>query len=446
MTFSQFLNLLNSRKYSIVFIFFLTVALTVLITNQLPKTYKATASVVVNIKGVDLITGNSIRVPLNTHINVIKSHSVALKVVDRLSLYTQQSYISRFLKANKGDAKINDFIADDLAKNLSVFAVPGNSVVKISYESSSPKFAATVANAFVDAYIKTILELNSDPSKRTAKWFEMQVEQIRNKLFVAQKALIAYQQDKGIVDAENSVALEINYLSKLNTQLFEAEAEYQELKIQLNDIKPDLSNLNDVIKDQGIEEIRRDLIKTELEFYQIISSVSKNHPDYKRLSAQVSSLRSLLKRERETIHKRLITHEITLKNRINTYKESISKQKNKLMFVNNEVQELNNLKKQVEESQFALDMAVKRLNEIALQGKSSESEISILNQASEPVEHYKPKMLINVLLGAVFGLVLAIGVAMIRELVNRKVRTDDDVIVSVGLPILGHVIDASTKR
>jgi len=446
MTFQQFITIIRIRKYSMFLIFFLTVASTVFISMNLPKTYKASASVVVNIKGVDLITGNKVKVQLNTHANIIKSENVALKVVEKLSLYSSSFYVDKFYKDNEGKGDIRDYIAGVLMKNLSVFAIPGNNVITISYEATSPEFAAQVANEYVKAYIDTSHSLDIDPSKRTASWFKSQVEELREKLSAQRTAQIEFQKESGIIEMNDGFDLDSARLTELNTQLFKVQTSLFDVNEKLKVIKSDLTNFNDVVDDSNIESIRSELVRAELEFYQIVSGLSKNHPDYKRLSSKVTSLRNLLKRETELSYNRLLNSQVAFEARVKELESEIDKQKSVILVSREKMKTLDDLKTSVDEAENALTLAVTRLNEISLQGNSSESDISLLNEASVPTEHHKPKMILNVALGIIFGFLLSVGITMIRELRRRKLRTNDDIEVSVGLPVLGHLLDATIKK
>ena len=60
----------------------------------------------------------------------------------------------------------------------------------------------------------------------------------------------------------------------------------------------------------------------------------------------------------------------------------------------------------------------------------------MLAEAVPPIVPSSPKVVRNVALSIVIGLVLAIGVAILLEFVDRRVRTVDEVSELVGLPLL----------
>lgn len=448
MTFLQFLNILNNRKYSMFFIFVLTVGSAVGLSQFLPKTYKATATVILNIKGVDLVTEGSVRLPTNTHIGILQSRKVALKVVESLGLSSEQRYISDFLKANvTGNLDINNFIAEQLGENLSIGASRRNlGVISITYESNSPTFSASVANAYVDAYIETVLEMNNETPKRTAFWFNKEVQAYKAEYDKALNELNEYQAEAGIFDI-SEFDYEKEFLIQLNSQLFNTEKQRNELSLKINAIKPDLSNYSDIIEDETIESIRADVMKAQLDFYREASVLDKNHPEYKKLSRKLASIRSFLRNEVKSSYERLLRKQESLQTTIISLKDTINLQQQKISSLNARFKRLGELQLVADETKKKYTSAKNRLNQLELLAKSSssESEISILTRAIEPASAEKTKALKIIALSIVLGFILAVGYAMLRELVHRRIRIDDDVVVSVGLPVIGHIIDGNKR-
>ena len=88
MRFSQLLLILRARRWILIATVLFTVSITVVVSLLLPKTYKATSSLLLNYKGVDPVTGLTMPGQLlpgymATQIDIITSKNVALRVVDK---------------------------------------------------------------------------------------------------------------------------------------------------------------------------------------------------------------------------------------------------------------------------------------------------------------------------------------------------------------------------
>lgn len=446
MTFQQFLNILNKRKFSMVIIFILTVTATVGVMKVLPKSYLAEASVVLNLRNLDLVNdGGSARIPTNTHASLIRSRRVGVKVVEALGLSSQQKYITAFLRANKtGNLDINNFIAEMLSERLSVITRKRLDVIKITFEDTSPSFAKNVTNAYVDAYIETIIEMNNELPKRSAFWFSKEVETYKENYQSVKSELETFKKANNISDI-NEFEYEKEYLAQLNSQFFNTNKELSELSITLKSIDKNLSNFTDVVEDPVINEVKLSLMAAQSDFYKNAAVYDKNHPKYRSSSRQVVSLKSFLNKEIKAAYERLERQKKSLNLRLVTIEESINLQKEKIRALSQKFSELKVLIDKVNEANSIYLEAKKRLDNLNLQAKGSatESEVSILARAVEPVDSFKPKTVLIIGFGIVMGMVLAISYAMLRELIRRRIRIEDDITVSVGLPLLGHLKDGA---
>lgn len=194
MNFSQLLSILAARKVILIWVFMLTVTVTTVISFILPKTYTATTSLVINSKGADPVTGFMLPPTLMlgyiaTQVDIIQSRNVALKVVDRLGIVNSPIAKAQFEKATKGEGSISDWYADQFLQNLEVKPSRESSVIEISYQGADPMFAASLANAFAEAYINTNLQLKIEPSKQAAVWFDQQMKGLRQNVEESQSKL-----------------------------------------------------------------------------------------------------------------------------------------------------------------------------------------------------------------------------------------------------------------
>jgi capsular polysaccharide biosynthesis protein len=66
----------------------------------------------------------------------------------------------------------------------------------------------------------------------------------------------------------------------------------------------------------------------------------------------------------------------------------------------------------------------------------------VLNPAVAPVDPSKPKVLLNVLVSIFLGTLLGVGLALVLELRQRRVRSGHDLVDALGIPLLGSIRSA----
>ncbi|MCW6677784.1 Wzz/FepE/Etk N-terminal domain-containing protein [Anaerococcus sp. NML200574] len=67
--------------------------------------------------------------------------------------------------------------------------------------------------------------------------------------------------------------------------------------------------------------------------------------------------------------------------------------------------------------------------------------VQILDKATLPEEPSSPKVMRNTAIGAMLGFILGIGIALIMELSNTRVKTSEEVTEAFDIPVLGLIPD-----
>jgi hypothetical protein len=95
------------------------------------------------------------------------------------------------------------------------------------------------------------------------------------------------------------------------------------------------------------------------------------------------------------------------------------------------------LQRDLENAQRSYDAVQARLAQSSLESQTTQSNVNVLAQAVAPVEHSSPRLLLNTALAIVLGALLAIGTALLLEMMDRRVRGADDILATLDLPVIG---------
>jgi succinoglycan biosynthesis transport protein ExoP len=77
-----------------------------------------------------------------------------------------------------------------------------------------------------------------------------------------------------------------------------------------------------------------------------------------------------------------------------------------------------------------------RLSQSSLQSQTQQTNVAVLSPAFEPDKPSKPRILLNILVSIFLGGLIGIGVAMQMEVMDRRIRSEED-LVGLGIPVLG---------
>jgi chain length determinant protein EpsF len=441
----QFLLILLARKKIILTTLLLTVALALGWSLIQGKTYKATASVLLNYKGVDPLTGLTMPGQLlpgymATQIDIISSKNVALRVVDALHLASSPAVIQQFNEANEGRGTVRDWLADLLLHKLEIVPARESSVVEISFKGADPAFAAAVANAFADEYQKITVQLKTEPAKKASSYFNEQTKQLRDNLEAAQARLSKYQQEKGIVSLDNNrVDVELLRLNDLSGQLVTAQAAAIEANSRQAVASGSAMASPDVANNALIQQMRANLATAEGKFADTAQRYGRNHPSYLAAKAELEKVRGELSAATSTVSRSVGNNAQVLRARESELRDAVAQQKTKVLELNRARDELGVLLKDLDSAQRAFDAASQRFSQTRIEAQSEQSDISVLNPAVAPTEPSAPRVLLNVLVGILAGTVLGVGLSLLLELLNRPVRAASDVKDMLGIPVLGTI-------
>jgi succinoglycan biosynthesis transport protein ExoP len=445
MNFSQFLLIVRARKRIILVTLLVTVALTLAVSLVLPKTYKAAASVVLNYKGVDSVTGMIMPSQLMTgytatQIDIITSKNVALRVIDQLKLAQNPDVLKQFNDSTGGKGSVNDWLAEALLKKLEVEPARDSSVVEIIFKGTDPNFVAVVANSFAEQYQRASIQLKVDPMKKAAAYFDDQTRQQRDVLEAAQSRLSKYQQEKGIFSVDNRLDVESNRLNDLSGQLVVAQGQQMEASSrQQMALGSSGAESPDVASNMLVQNMKAALSSAESKFADISQRLDKNHPQYQSAKAEVEQLRADLARQTQVVSNSVSNNAQILRQRESAVAAALTAQKNKVLELNRTRDELNVLQKDVETAQRNFDAVSLRLSQTRIEGQAEQSDVSLLNPAVAPISPSGPRVLLNTLLAVFVGLFFGFSFAMIAELLHRVVRSEIDLVESLPAPLLGAI-------
>lgn len=440
MTLQQFLLILWARRKLVLYTFLGTVLTTTIVSLILPEEYTATTAVVLDVKSPDPIAGMvlpGLMAPgyMATQMDIITSDRVTTRVIKMLRMDENPTIQEQWKEATEGKGKITPWLAALLQKKLDVKPSRESNVIAISYSGGSPEFAAAMANAFAQAYIDVNLELRVEPARQNAKWFDEQSKQYRERLDTAQKALSDYQQKSGIVATDERLDYETQKLNELSTQLTVAQAQGTDSSSKRKS-SGSADTLPEVMQSGLVSQLKADIARMESHLKEMSGNLGVNHPQYQRSQAELAELKSKLNAEVARISSSISTAGNISKQKVSELVSAVDAQKKRILELKEQRDEITLLAREVETAQRAFEAVGQRTTQSRLESQSVQTNVSVLNPASEPIKPAKPKVLLNILLSVFVGTLLGVGAALTLELLNRRIRSAEDLSLALDLPVL----------
>ena len=449
MTLQQFLLILRARYKIVISVLLFTVIVTLIVSVLLPKQYTASASVVVDIKSPDPVAGMvlpGLTSPtyMATQVDVINSNRVAERVVKMLRMDESSEIREQWVEGgSKGDFIV--WLANLLKKKLDIKPSRESNVIHIEFTGSDPNFAAAVSNAFAQAYIDVNLDLKVAPARQYAQWFKEQTAAARDQLEQAKSALSAYQQESGLVATDERLDYEVAKLNELSTQLTIIQAQTSDSSSKRKAFE-DPETLAEVMQNPLVNSLKSDIARLDAKLQESSAYLGPNHPQTKRTQSELASLRSKLSAETRKIHSSIGTSYEVGKRKEQELLQAMERQKERVLELNKQRDQMSVLKGDVEAAQRNFEGISQRSALTRLESLSVQTNITPLNPASVPSEPSKPRLLLNMLVSIFLGTLLGVGAALVVELMNRRVRSVEDIVEAIEIPVLAVMSGPSRHK
>lgn len=409
---------------------------------------------------------------IETQIQLVRSKAYAVTVIDQLKLTDDPDFSASGPSlhsvwqrvrswASTGARKDaysdrqgvpSDEIADALLSRLSVSRVGYSNVIELGFSSSSAARAAEIVNAIANTYVADQLNAKFDANRRATTWLQDRLSELGDQAIAAQRAVDVYKTQNNIVSLDGRL-IDEQQITEMNNRLAVARAQTSEATAKLARYETLLTS--DPNKTSSMVDL--DAIGTDGLNSAIITGLRQQ---YLELTRREAELTARVGRDHLAV--------VNVRNRAREFRVSIFAEIKRLAEVSRSEFEL--AKQRQEEIEKQLSKAVTQSRsvnsaELTIKGLESRakglrslyetflqrymgsaqqetfpiSETRVLFPASPPSSKSKPKTRLVLALGIVGGLVLGIGLALLRDLMDRVFRTSSQVETVLELPCLSMV-------
>ena len=443
MSLKQFLLILRARSAICVSVLLVAVAAGTTFSLLMPKRYTASSAVVVDVKSPDPVYGTLLHAMvmpgyMATQRDIIASDRVAERAVRLLKLDEVPGKREQWLATTQGKGSFETWLASRLERTLDAKPLRESNVIEITYRSNDPAFAAAAANAFAQAYIEASIDLRVEPAKQYARWFGEQDKVLRENLEKAQARLSEHQQKYGIVASEERLDAETTRLNDLTAQFTVVQTQTVDARGRQRSGAA-ARTLPEVVQNPLIHTLKGDIARQEAKLQEVSGNLGKNHPQYQRMESELAALKQRLEAETRLIASGFGTATAVGKDKEAELLAAIAAQKEKLLGMKQARDQLAGLQRDLDIAQKAYEGVSQRLTQSRLESQFTQTNVSVLSLATEPTAPSSPNVPMNIVLSIFLGTFCGIGAAFVLEMLDRRVRSPEDMVEMLQLPLLGGI-------
>src|SRR3982074_2505237 len=410
---------------------------------------------------------------VESEIETTKSEKVVEAVIHRLHLTEDPEFVgsgpglrrrifSLFKLTGPEQEPSNDELVHralgTVKDNLRVTRLGRSYIEQIAYISLDRDKAATIANAFADAYIEDQLQAKFEATRRASAWLEQRIGELRQQASNAYRAVQDFKSENSIIiSVDGKVASEVE-LDQLGIALAKARADTSQARAKLDRISRVLEQrsekeshipdpvVTDALSSPVITKLRQQFLENQNKESEWSARYGKDHQAARNLRAEMVALQRAIWDELSRIAE--------------SYKSELQIARSQEDAIDKRMIEVFQKSGATRQSQVRLreletaattyrgiyETFLSRFTQSVQKQSFPSTEARVVTVASPPRAPSSPKIGLTLALASLSGLALGIMAAFGREQMNRQIHTRAQLEKLLGISCLAVLPAFAQKR
>jgi succinoglycan biosynthesis transport protein ExoP len=314
-------------------------------------------------------------------------------------------------------------------------------LIELMCESTSPDVAAQYLNAMAAEFVEDNSQLRMQSSQKTNEWLSAQIEDTKSKLQETEQRLQAFVQASGnLFVGQEAATLADTELNGAKMKL--ADVQSQRIAAQTRNelsLKVAPESLTEVQNDPVLRGYRHDLDTLTEQRAALTVTYTPKHEKVQRIDAQIAHLEQAYQQQQLAIVRKIHgDYEALLK----AEKHQADYYREKSQLVSGEAgkaAQYNALKREVETLRQSYQSLLMQANQTGMGNSVPINPIRIVEPSNPPGAPYKPRPVLNIMLGTILGLAGTAAFVFQRERADLSVRSPGSMRSFLNTPELGVI-------
>ncbi len=432
---SQYLWIVKRYRWRISGFVVALVLATLIVSARLTPVYESTVTVVIDrqtppgVVGQDATRGilNDSDQFLATQIKLVQSDSVLRPVDRRFHLREREN------QSEGGEAPVT-------LKGLKVTRPPNTYLLLIGYRSPDPQLAADTANAIAQSYLEHSYNIRLRSSASLSTFMEKQTDELKAKMERSSQALAGFERDLNVVNPEEKTNILASRLLQLNAEFTSSQAERLKKEAAFDSVS-DGSMQAALATPQGeaLRKLTEHYHEAREHFVEIKSRYGPNHPEYRTAQAKLAEVQATVDSTRQDIGKRVEIEYRESQRREAMVKQAVADAKAEFDRVNSRSFEYQALKREADADKSLYEELIRKIKEASINAGFQNSAIRIADPARPALKPVFPNIVLNALLAFLFSALLAVGAAVLSDILDKTIRDPEQVARTLRTEVIGSL-------
>jgi uncharacterized protein involved in exopolysaccharide biosynthesis len=422
MSIFQFFRILWARRSLIAITFVAALIAALAVIKFVPPSYEARSRIMLDVIRADPVSGEAInanfaRAYITTQTELIRDYRVVGRVVDQLG-WTGSAALAEEYRQSGSDMEFRRWLAQRSMDRTEASLLPGSNIMEITYTGTEAEASATIADALRDAYEQQTVLFRQQGAARNAEWFRRQVTEIRQRLTAAEDRKASFERTNGIVlndDATDTDSARLNALASASAM-------------------PAAPVISGGAMMPVTSPSQTQLAQIDAAIAVASQQLGPNHPDLQNMQRQRAAVAAAAAQELAAA--RSAAAASAPRSSGPSAAAEFNAQRNRVLEQRGNLAEARQLLNEVSALRAQLARTSERALQLQQEAESTEAGLTRLGSATAPDSPTFPKTLPVLAISIALGLGLGIILALLVELLNRRIRSVDDLMIE-NVPVIG---------
>ena len=314
-------------------------------------------------------------------------------------------------------------------------------ILTISYEDNVPARAQEFANALAESYIQQNIETKTQEAKQRLSFIDNQLKLITENLKGSAIKLEEFKKTSNTVNLSSKAESIIRQMSEHEGKLAEIEIQEEMLITLYEQVKAGKNLESITIVGLSMEQAALSQMIQKLQDSIIKKKILRE--DYTEMYPEVRKLRKTIVQLKKVIVSTIKNFTTSIKERKLLLEKSIDKQQKQLNKLPADERMFGQLQRKFVVNEKIYSYLLEKRSETAIVKASTVSKNRIVDTALLPEKPIKPKRKLIVLIGLILGLILGIALAFLREFLDDRIKSEEDIQKGTSVPILAMIPNIS---
>ncbi|HZZ00187.1 MAG TPA: polysaccharide biosynthesis tyrosine autokinase [Candidatus Baltobacteraceae bacterium] len=437
------------------------VALVLVLSLVLPKTYTSTVKLIAGNPGTTGFAGSD-NATSDTQVPVLNALLIAT------GMQSTETYVELFQEDPVAQQVISQLglkiSPKGLLKKIDVKPVINTSIIGVSVTWGDANTSARIANAFGDVVVDRQRQLVSAQAGNAISFLNQQLPQAQKAMNDAQTALATFEAQHHIADINAQTQSLITALSTLDAKVGQVQADRQQAQAELSSAQAQLKSTpatitggETVAQNPVLGQLQSQLSQIDVQLQTALQQYTEKHPTVIALRNQEAQVKREIAQQQSTI----VANTNTVPNPVyqqiqqqdEQYATQIASDNAQLVALKTQQTQMNpqlaglpaqtatlaNLQRNAKSAEDVYTALQGKYNNAQIARDTALSDVTITQPADPRLADKKPNLLVNLLLGIGLGAILAILGAFVIDYLDNTIKDDRDVEQELALPSLAAI-------